>query len=174
MVPWSVTFCLFLALWFCFNSGKMKRKLICTKRVAPEFSPFHFFHFSLYQHGTKWVCTVRDVPGTKTSGRNGQMWKGENSGVTRFLQSVVNVWKIRGKSKIRGCLLLIDKTRVKDKTYIWVSVWWTFLTYTGLLVELEHLKVETTLIDDMLVIVMGEYVFLKLSPLFIMNRWNES
>jgi hypothetical protein len=36
------------------------------KRVAPEFSTFHFFHFSLYQDGTKWVCTTRDVPGTKT------------------------------------------------------------------------------------------------------------
>ena len=54
------------------------------KRVTPEFSPFHFFHFSLYQDGTKWVCTAPDVPGTKTSGRNGKKWKGENSGVTRF------------------------------------------------------------------------------------------
>jgi hypothetical protein len=45
----------------------------CKKRVTPEFSTFHFFHFSLYQDGTKWVCTARDVPGTKTSGRNGKM-----------------------------------------------------------------------------------------------------
>ncbi len=67
-------------------------------------------------------------------------------------------------------LLLIDKTRVKDKTYIWVSVWWktktkaeesTRLTYTGFLVELEHLKIETTLIDEMFASVMGEYVFFK-------------
>jgi hypothetical protein len=28
----------------------------CTKRVTPEFSPFHFFHFSMY--GTKWVSTA--------------------------------------------------------------------------------------------------------------------
>ena len=55
-----------------------------VKRVTPEFSPFHFFHFSLYQDGTKWVCTTPDVPGTKTSGRKGKKWKGENSGVTRF------------------------------------------------------------------------------------------
>jgi hypothetical protein len=45
----------------------------CRKRVVPEFSTFHFFHFSLYLDGTKWVCTARDVPGTKTSERNGKM-----------------------------------------------------------------------------------------------------
>jgi hypothetical protein len=37
----------------------------------------------------------------------------------------------------------------------------TRLAYTGLLVELEHLKIETTLVDEMFVIVMCEYVFLK-------------
>ncbi len=37
----------------------------------------------------------------------------------------------------------------------------TRLGYTGLLVELEHLKIETTLIDEMFPSVMGEYVFLK-------------
>ena len=37
----------------------------------------------------------------------------------------------------------------------------TLLAYTGLLVELEHLKIETTLIDEMFASVMGEYVFLK-------------
>ena len=35
------------------------------------------------------------------------------------------------------------------------------LTYTGFLVELEHLKIKTTLIDEMFESVMGEYVFLK-------------
>ncbi len=35
------------------------------------------------------------------------------------------------------------------------------LTYTGLLGELEHLKIETRLIDEMFEIVMGEYVLLK-------------
>ena len=35
----------------------------------------------------------------------------------------------------------------------------THLVYTGLLVELEHLKMKTTLIDEMLTSVMGEYVF---------------
>ncbi len=35
------------------------------------------------------------------------------------------------------------------------------LVYTGFLVELEHLKIKTTLIDEMFASVMGEYVFLK-------------
>jgi hypothetical protein len=37
----------------------------------------------------------------------------------------------------------------------------TLLVYTGLFGELEHLKIETRLIDEMFVSVMGEYVFLK-------------
>ena len=37
----------------------------------------------------------------------------------------------------------------------------TRLTYTGLVGELEHLKIETRLIDEMFVSMMGEYVFLK-------------
>ncbi len=41
--------------------------------------------------------------------------------------------------------------RGKDKTYI----------STGLLGELEHLKIKTRLIDEMFPSVMGEYVFLK-------------
>jgi hypothetical protein len=65
------------------------------------------------------------------------------------------------------CLLWIDKVRGKDKTYIWVSVWWktkneseefTRLTYTGLIGGLEHLKIETRLIDEKFANVMGEYV----------------
>ncbi len=35
------------------------------------------------------------------------------------------------------------------------------LVYTGLLVELEHLKIKTTLIDEMCESKMGDYVFLK-------------
>jgi hypothetical protein len=35
------------------------------------------------------------------------------------------------------------------------------LAYTGLLEELEHLKIETRLIDEMFASVMGEHVFLK-------------
>ena len=37
----------------------------------------------------------------------------------------------------------------------------THLSYTGLLEELEHLKIETRVIDEMFTSVMGEYVFLK-------------
>jgi hypothetical protein len=44
------------------------------------------------------------------------------------------------------------KTKVEEST---------LLTYTGLFVELEHLKIKTTLTDEMFVSVMGEYVFLK-------------
>jgi hypothetical protein len=61
-----------------------------------------------------------------------------------------------------NCLLWIDEVRAKDKTYIWVSVWWftderlktktteesTHLTYTELFGKLEHLKIETMLIDE--------------------------
>ncbi len=34
----------------------------------------------------------------------------------------------------------------------------TYLTYTGLIGELEHLKIETRLIDEKFVNAMGEYV----------------
>ena len=37
----------------------------------------------------------------------------------------------------------------------------TRLVYTGLLGELQHLKIKTRLIDEMFASVMGEYVFLK-------------
>ena len=37
----------------------------------------------------------------------------------------------------------------------------TFLVYTLLIGELEHLKIETRLTDEMFASVMGEYVFLK-------------
>jgi hypothetical protein len=37
----------------------------------------------------------------------------------------------------------------------------TRLTYTGLLGELEHLKIKTRSINEMFASVMGEYVFLK-------------
>jgi hypothetical protein len=37
----------------------------------------------------------------------------------------------------------------------------TRLTYTGLFGELEHLKIESRLFDEMFTSVMGEYVFLK-------------
>jgi hypothetical protein len=37
----------------------------------------------------------------------------------------------------------------------------TRLTYTGLIGELEHLKIKTRLIYEMFPSVMGEYVFLK-------------
>jgi hypothetical protein len=72
------------------------------------------------------------------------------------------------------CLLLIDKVRVRDKTYYECryddrlktkaeeSTRLTYTqAYTGLFVELEHLKIKTTLIVELFTSVMGEYVFLK-------------
>ncbi len=44
------------------------------------------------------------------------------------------------------------KTKVEESTRI---------TYTGFLVELEHLKIKTTLIDEMFPSVMGQHVFSK-------------
>ncbi len=67
---------------------------------------------------------------------------------------------------MRLCLLLIDKARPKNKTYICrcderlktKPEESTLLGYTGFLVELEHFKIKTTLIDEMFASVMGEYV----------------
>ena len=44
----------------------------------------------------------------------------------------------------------------------------TRLTHTGLVVELEHLEIETRLIDEMLASVMGEYVLLKRNSLYLL------
>jgi hypothetical protein len=44
-----------------------------------------------------------------------------------------------------------ERLQTKTKTF-------THLAYTGLVVELEHLKIETTLIDEKFANVMGEYV----------------
>ncbi len=77
------------------------------------------------------------------------------------------------------CLLWIDKTRDKDKTYVGVSVRWktffvlferpkakteesTLLGYTGFHGELEHRKIKIRLIDEKFVSVMCECVFVKL------------
>ncbi len=63
------------------------------------------------------------------------------------------------------CLLWINKERVKDKTYIWVSVRWktwtkneesTRLLDTGLVLELGHLKTKTRLKDEKFASVKGE------------------
>ncbi len=75
--------------------------------------------------------------------------------------------KMRNLHDSDTCLLLIEKARAKDKTYIWLSVRWktkpkddesTYLTYTGLLEELEYLKIETRLIDEKFASTMGECV----------------
>jgi hypothetical protein len=72
---------------------------------------------------------------------------------------------------IERCLLLLDEARTKDKTYVYEcrcderlktkveeSTHLSYLAYTMLLGELEHLKIETRLIDEMFTSVMGECV----------------
>jgi hypothetical protein len=76
--------------------------------------------------------------------------------VTKSLTHTANVF----------CFLWINKTRSKDKRYIWVSVCderlqtkskeFTRLAYTGLVLELEHLKTETRLISERFANAMGE------------------
>jgi hypothetical protein len=62
---------------------------------------------------------------------------------------------------LKRSLLWIDKVRSKDKTSRCVSVWWKTKkkveeSTTGFLGELEQLKIETMLIDEMFASVMGE------------------
>ena len=63
-----------------------------------------------------------------------------------------------------------EKVHEQAMTFLWVSVYErlkpkaeesTRLTHTVLFGELEYLKIETRLIDEMFASVMGEYVFLK-------------
>jgi hypothetical protein len=71
---------------------------------------------------------------------------------------------------MRVCLLQIDKTRSIKKTNIdcrcderlkTKTKGSTRLTYTGLSGGLEHLKIETRLIEEMFTSGMGEYVCLN-------------
>ena len=80
----------------------------------------------------------------------------EHRGNFRFLtvyMSVVYYESIKRKLKIK-CIYecrCYERLQTKTKEF-------TRLTYTGLVVELEHLKIETRLIDEKFVNVMGEYV----------------
>jgi hypothetical protein len=80
--------------------------------------------------------------------------------------------KRKGESQ-SCCLLCIDQTRAKDKTYIYEcrcderlktklselrNLHASDTLHVG---ELEHLKIKTRLIGEMFASVMGEYVFLK-------------
>ena len=76
-------------------------------------------------------------------------WRHRRAGEEREVCIETN--KRRGKCESRRC-----DERLKTK-----SEESTLLGYTGLFGELEHLKIETRLIDEMFVSVMGEYVFLK-------------
>ena len=63
---------------------------------------------------------------------------------------------IKREPKIRGIYECRCDGRLQTKT-----TEFTRLAYTGLVVELEHLKIKSRLIDEMFASVMGEYVFLK-------------
>jgi hypothetical protein len=68
-------------------------------------------------------------------------------------KSVVYYKSIKRELKIRGIYECRCDERLETK-----KKEFTRLSYTGLIVELEHLKIETRLIDEKFVNVMGEYV----------------
>ena len=62
----------------------------------------------------------------------------------------------------KACCLLyefFDQPNLSRFLYFFLQL--QIMGYTELLGELEHLKIETSLIDEMFASVMGEYVFLK-------------
>ena len=79
----------------------------------------------------------------------------------------------RRPGRLLFCLLWIDESKTKDKTYIWVSVWlgrlqtkrFTRLSHTGLVVELKHLKIKTRLTNEKFASVKGECEILSVKPL---------
>ncbi len=66
---------------------------------------------------------------------------------------VVYYESIKRDLKIRGVYECRCDERLQSKTKEF-----TLLTYTGLVVELEHLKIETRLTNEKFVNTMGEYV----------------
>ena len=70
--------------------------------------------------------------------------------MNRYYESIKREIKIRPIYECRYDERL--KTKAEESTR---------LTYTGLLGELEHLKIMTRLTDEMFASVMGEYVFFK-------------
>jgi hypothetical protein len=87
------------------------------------------------------------IQGTDTSSRDRLQVQGYDTSSRCRLTGVRHTTSL---SPTRVQYHLCDHPISKDKT-----------TYTGLLGELEHLKIETRLIDEMFPSVMGEYVFLK-------------
>ena len=64
---------------------------------------------------------------------------------------------IKREPKIRGIYECRCDERLQTKTKKF-----TRLPYTGLVLELEHLKIETRLIDEKFANTMGEYVFVRI------------
>jgi hypothetical protein len=59
--------------------------------------------------------------------------------------------------------LFAERLQTKTKEF-------TLLAYTGLVVELEHLKIETRLMDEKFVNVIGKTISMVLCFMFIMNQ----
>jgi hypothetical protein len=74
-------------------------------------------------------------------------------GLNSVTNEVVYYESIKRELKIRGIHECRCDERLKTKKKEFIH-----LSYTGLIVELEHLKIETRLIDEMFVNAMGEYV----------------
>ncbi len=127
----------------------------------------HIFHKHRIQRqrtrrGLVWKEDTKWIHYTSTPGL---VWKESNMSLgLSFHASPALQCGIPLNAKV---LLWNDKAKSKQ-TYIWVSVWWlkakaqgsTSLTYTGLFGGLEHLKIETRLIDESFTSVMGECVIL--------------
>ena len=77
----------------------------------------------------------------------GSQWEGFLFLLVVYYESITRKLKIKCIYECR----CYERLQIKTKEF-------TLLTYTGLVVELEHLKIETRLIDEKFVNVMGEYV----------------
>jgi len=77
------------------------------------------------------------------------------SGILCMLKkkNVVSYESIKRELKIRGIYKCLCDERLQTKTKEF-----TPLVYTGLILELEHLKIETRLIDEKFANAIGEYV----------------
>ncbi len=81
----------------------------------------------------------------KSRRTRGWSWKLEHTSDTVYYESIKREPKIRGINKCR----CDERLQTKTKEF-------TRLPYTGLVLELEHLKIETRLISEMLASAMGE------------------
>ena len=79
------------------------------------------------------------------------MWRKTSADSTNFVTGVVYYESIKREPKIRGIYECRCDERLQTKTKKF-----TRLPYTGLVLELEHLKIETRLISERFANAMGE------------------